>query len=113
VSARRRVRAKFWYRAYRSRMNEGYEPCRNRGCSRLARTFGRIVPAARGGKYVSSNLTLLCRKCNTAQDDQIWAWLQPLTAEPDFLEIAYGGSSAYCQIDIPRGSATATVDRHE
>jgi hypothetical protein len=67
-------------------MDSGLEPCRN--CHvRLASTWGHLIADSLGGAFQSHNLTLLCRQCNLEQAIDLWPWLWPLSAEPDFLEI--------------------------
>jgi hypothetical protein len=45
------------------------------------------VARSLGGSFGMHNLTLLCLRCNVEQDTDLWPWLWPLSAEPDFLEI--------------------------
>ena len=98
LTSKQRANAKhrLWFRMYRSRMDAGYEQCRNVGCANLATTFGHIVAASEGGPYSPANLTLLCGSCNSEQDDRHWPWLLPLAWEPDYAEIVHYGSHNAC-----------------
>ena len=77
--------SRLWARVYRDRMRGGLEQCRNRDCSRLATTFGHLIPHSQGGRFRLDNLTLLCLPCNAQQANQVWSWLQPLSSEPEHL----------------------------
>jgi 5-methylcytosine-specific restriction endonuclease McrA len=97
-------RRKAWARMYRSRMDAGWEHCRNCGSTDPGSlTWGHIVPRARGGNFTSDNITILCWLCNQQQGPSIWHHLTPLCQEPDFEEIAFVDA---CAIDDVRHPPT-------
>ena len=97
-AGRRHLPKKRWATNYRDRMLQGWEPCRNVGCDRLATTFGHLVPHVRGGRYTAANVTLLCPECNHMQGSMEYPWLVPILDEPDFFEIVYGHEPA-CSVE--------------
>lgn len=66
-----RARRKSWYQLLRARMNSGLETCRR--CDRSANlTFAHLVAAVNGGRFVRSNLTILCSDCQHEQGEATW-----------------------------------------
>lgn len=69
-----------WYRAYRARIRDCQEFCRN--CKvRDDLTFGHIMPVARGGRPTFTNTTILCVDCNRKQGEELWPWQVSLAEE--------------------------------
>lgn len=88
----------WWCRVYRARMRRGLEQCRNRNCSRLADTFGHLIPNSANGRFRLDNITLLCLPCNAQQANQVWPWLRPLIDEPEHeqkMRNAHGWVASY------------------
>jgi len=79
-----------WARAYRTRISNGLETCRNCGVSDVNLTWGHLVPDVAGGRVSARNVTILCRPCNLEQGHSLWGHLTPLADEPDFGELVAG-----------------------
>jgi hypothetical protein len=92
-------RRRAWARAYRNRIENRLEHCRECGVVSSRLTWGHLVPCLVGGRIRAANVTILCHRCNWRQGLSLWGPLIPLADEPDFGEIV-AGCLNHCVIPV-------------
>lgn len=75
-----------WFKRYRARIAAGLERCRNPRCQSPGGvsnplTIDHLIPRVHGGGSRMTNATILCQRCNTRKDSDIWGFLVSLADE--------------------------------